>query len=524
MLDGLFTFVGLLEPDGTIVEANRTACEAAGIRREDVLGMPIWESPWWDTTQAARDQVRTAVDRARAGETIRYDLDVRLAGDQVIRMDFQLVPLVEDGVVTGLIPSGIDIDDRRREGERLQAFARFARALAVAVHSDDVAQAVGTYLARALGASFANLALLDPHADEVRLVHDPTLDKAIAERYVTIPLHAPTPLTDAIRSGRTVIVEDDAAREIRYPHLSADTVAAGLVSTASVPLTFDGTRIGAIGVAWSTEIDLVLDPTFADRLTTIAELTAETLARSRASDTRSALMASLQRQVLPHAPEAPELDLSVRYLAAGASLGFGGDWYDVISLDEHRTAVVVGDVVGHGIEAAARMVAVRSALNAVVRLGTPLEDTFTVAGPLIDEPDPAFVGTAVVLVVDTEAGTIRYTSAGHPPVVVRAPDGTTRLLDDVGGIVLGVGERDPAAGSVPFPPGAVAVAYTDGLVETRTSSIDDGIRRLCAVLEAEVDAGAGTDRISDELVASTGGAADLLDDVALVVICHRPPG
>jgi len=121
VLDNLFAFVGVLEPDGTLVEANRAPLEAAGIEPKDVVGKKFWDCYWWNYTPDIQSQLQQSCQRARDGEIIRYDVQVRIAGDHLLWIDFQLAPLRDaDGVVINLIPSGIDISDRKAMVESLK--------------------------------------------------------------------------------------------------------------------------------------------------------------------------------------------------------------------------------------------------------------------------------------------------------------------------------------------------------------------------------------------------------------------
>ncbi len=516
LLDGLFSFVGLLDPEGLVLEMNRTALDALGVEREDVLGRPFWEVSWWEQTQEVEAQLRGAISRAQQGETVRYDAEVCLLDDESMYLDFQLVPLIEEGVVTGLVPSGTDITDRRTEGDRLLAFAELAQALAVAVNTHDVDAALRAHLAVALGAEFANLALLDPATNVVLIAHPHDLDAEIADRYAAIPLDASTPLTEAVRTGEIVVLANPAETAERYPHLVEDTEAAGLMSTASIPLRFENAAGGAIGIGWRHSLHL--DESLLARLIAVGELTEGTLARTRTSDAQVAFITELQSSMLRTPSRLSTLDIAAVYQPAGTGLGFGGDWYDIIEIDEHRTAVVVGDVVGHGIEAAASMVLVRSAIKAVVQLGTPIEDVFSFADKVINQPQSTYIGTALVLIIDTNAEQIRYSSAGHPPVVVVRPDGSSITLEDHSGIVLGVHGRSPVASMAPFPTGSIAVAYTDGLIETRTGTLDDGIDRVRTAAASGQLAGVDALALGDQLIATITDLADLNDDVALVVI------
>lgn len=113
VLDSLFAFVGVLTADGVLLDANRAPLEAAGIRAEDVVGKPFWDTYWWNHDPALQDWLREAVQRARAGESVRRDVLVRMKDDSRMTIDFMLAPLRnERGEVEQLVPSAIDISDR----------------------------------------------------------------------------------------------------------------------------------------------------------------------------------------------------------------------------------------------------------------------------------------------------------------------------------------------------------------------------------------------------------------------------
>ncbi|WP_341730922.1 PAS domain S-box protein [Microcoleus sp. EPA2] len=113
IFDQSFQFVGLLDPDGTVLEANQTALAAGGFRLEDVVGTPFWENQWWQISPETKQQVREAIARAAAGELVRYEVDVLVAGGAVATIDFSIKPIADDtGKVVLLIPEGRDISDR----------------------------------------------------------------------------------------------------------------------------------------------------------------------------------------------------------------------------------------------------------------------------------------------------------------------------------------------------------------------------------------------------------------------------
>ncbi len=130
VLDHLFAFVGVLAPDGTLLDANRAPLDAAGLTLEDVRGLKFWDCHWWNHDPSVQDQLRVAVARAAAGESSRYDVAVRLAGDARITIDFMLAPMRDaSGRVTHLVPSAIDISARKTSEAALRASEARHRAL-----------------------------------------------------------------------------------------------------------------------------------------------------------------------------------------------------------------------------------------------------------------------------------------------------------------------------------------------------------------------------------------------------------
>ncbi|WP_161634928.1 EAL domain-containing protein [Leptolyngbya sp. Heron Island J] len=110
-----FQFIGLLAPDGRLLEANQTALNFGGLRREDVINLPFWQAFWWSLSTATQTQLRESIERAAQGEFIRYEVDVLGADNQIITIDFSLIPVVDDsGEVILIIPEGRDISDRKR--------------------------------------------------------------------------------------------------------------------------------------------------------------------------------------------------------------------------------------------------------------------------------------------------------------------------------------------------------------------------------------------------------------------------
>lgn len=135
VLDSLFAFVGVMSPDGALLQANRAPLEAAGIEAQDVIGKPFWDTYWWNYSDTVREWVRAACQRAAAGEIVREDVTVRMVGDTRMALDFMLVPLRDDeGVITHLIPSAIDISDRLAAQQRIESALRERTVLLQEIH------------------------------------------------------------------------------------------------------------------------------------------------------------------------------------------------------------------------------------------------------------------------------------------------------------------------------------------------------------------------------------------------------
>jgi PAS domain S-box-containing protein len=515
LIDGLFTFVGLCEPDGTLLEANRTALDAAGLTPDDVIGRPFWEAYWWSHDPAVQQRLREAVERGARGEASRYDAVVRVRDGRLITIDFQLVPIVEDGTVTALVPSGMDITDRQREAALVEATGALARELSTVATVADAVAVVLRSAGRALGADFVNLGLVEP-GGEVRLYHPEDLALDIADRYQVVDLGSPSITAAAIRSGETQVLRHPDDHDGRFRDLYRDVTAAGLSCIAAVPLRRGGQPTGALGVGWAE--DRLITPSEHARLDTVAKLCAQTLDRARRGDHQQEFLATLQAHLLPDPPEVPHLDVAVRYEPATDHLGFGGDWYDVAALDEDRTVVVVGDIVGHGIDAAARMSQVRGILMGLLQIGIGLDDLLARAARPLARLADGFLGTVAIAVVDTAWCTVDYACAGHPPPLLRHADGSVEVLGGGRHTVLGLATGTTPPGRADFPSGATLLLYSDGLVERRGEPLDDGIVRLVDTLAAtrETDASGALGRITAAML--PGGRRG--DDVAAVVVRH----
>ncbi|MFJ8001136.1 SpoIIE family protein phosphatase [Streptomyces sp. NPDC096310] len=246
---------------------------------------------------------------------------------------------------------------------------------------------------------------------------------------------------------------------------------------------------------------------------------AEAAERLRTSEQRHRrTVVTLQRSLLPQELEQPDdLRVAATYRPGGEDAAVGGDWYDVITLGAGRTALVIGDVMGRGVRAAAVMGQLRTAVRAYARLDLPPHEVLQLLDGLAAEIDASQIATCVYAVHDPNEGRLVYASAGHLPILVRAADGSVERAEDPTGPPLGTGGWLHTSGSIGLPPGSTAVLYTDGLVERRGEDIDEGV----ASLERALSGAQGSPQVvCDRLIRSLGVTDDHDDDVAVLVLQH----
>lgn len=382
----------------------------------------------------------------------------------------------------------------------------------------EVAQFIASRAAACVGADYSNVALLDPTGDFLRVFHDSVLEQEIADRYTDIPLDAPFPLTKAARERVTVLLGDLDAYRQQFPDIVADTVAAGYQATASLPLNrTDGSPVGAIGFAWTepTRFDAKLEAA----LRAVVHLCAETMERAERYDAEHTLIVELQDRLLGDIPTLPGVQTVARYLPATKVPFVGGDWYDGLLVGESKMAIVVGDVTGHGVAAAADMALVRGMVSALLHAGIAVSDVFREVSGVLDERKGMLLATAALAVIDVAADTVTFATAGHPPPLLLLPDGEVRLLSTANGPMIGVSTTRAVADTAPFPAGARLVMYTDGLVERRDRTFDVGVAEAAHHLATLSHPLSSRDLLDSLLKALVAGESE--DDIAIIVVEHE---
>ncbi|MEV6615008.1 SpoIIE family protein phosphatase [Streptomyces sp. NPDC051051] len=376
---------------------------------------------------------------AEAGTRIGTTLDLRQTAEEIVQM---LVPQLADSADVQLLEEVLQPDES-----------------AASTHG----------VVRRMAAHFP-----DPAAPTAKLLPGMTSQIPHGSLYERVITEGRP--TNLYRSDVPALVSDP-----RSDHLRAYLM--GLGSARLIPLVARGKVLGAVIVTRLRtrepfdEQDCVL----IDELAARAALNIDNaLMYTRQRAAALTLRRSLTNSALP---VVPGLELTGRYLPASEH-DVGGDWFDVIALPDGRTGLVIGDVMGHGIHAAAVMGQLRTAVRTLARHDIPPARMLRSLDAVVADMGEDEMATCVYAVHDPASGGCLVARAGHPPPAVTAPDGSVTFLDGPPGTPLGTGGHEFRTEEVPLPPGGLLVLYTDGLVEARGRDFDQGLDRLARALRA----------------------------------------
>lgn len=401
------------------------------------------------------------------------------------------------------------------EDRRAARRSRLAADLAAATTVEELWQAIGEGAALPVEGAVANIAVIEGER-VVTKPHDPGREGA-DERMAELAVADRAPYLEALRTLSPVLLGDAQECERRFPDLAGPMAEAGIGAAAFVPVfdAYDRPR-GALGIGWDHPVTFTA--AIVNELRTVAEVCGQALERASLYDVEHQLIGALQERILVDVPAVSDLEVHAHYQPAVSGLGIGGDWYEGIVDDRGRLVVVIGDVAGHGVAAAADMARLRAAISTLVRAGTPLELVFDLATSSLraDGDLDSPIATAAAAVLDVGAGAVHYVSAGHPPLMLRRADGSVEVLSGGRRPLIGVEAPPVRAASAPLEPGSILVAYTDGLVERRGELIDDSLDRLAEALRDAPDRDPAT--VGRHLLDRCLSGTRPDDDVALVVV------
>jgi len=432
--------------------------------------------------------------------------------------DDYLVKPFTAGELLARVSAHLQLDQLRRQGERrLELLQQATAALSAAATPAEVSQVAITHLGYLLDAPATTLyELREPGALE--WVAGRGVAPELARTWSTLPLSSPIAFADAARRHRPVWLESLADCQ-PYPGMAALAAQDGYPAHAGLPLVIGQRCLGVLVALF----DRPRQFTQAERTAAVslAGQCAQALDRARLYRAEHTIAETLQRSLLPgQLPEFDRLALAARYLPGALEGAAGGDWYDVLALDEQRLAIVVGDVVGKGAVAAAVMGQLRTALAAYLLEGHGPAAALERLDRLAARIPGALASTAAVMILDLGSGQLCWTRAGHPPPLLIEPDALCYLTEGAGG-PLGVPRRPPyPEATTQITPGTCLLLYTDGLIERRGQILDEGLDHLTATATA-----LGSEPPSillEGLLAHALPEAGPADDIALIAVRYLP--
>ncbi|MFC9546473.1 SpoIIE family protein phosphatase [Streptomyces sp. NPDC056956] len=521
--DGLFS----LDQDGRVTYANRRCEELLGCDRQQLLGHHPWQVISWLRDPAYEDRYRAAMLSQEPVTYLVHDPHGTWLG-------FVLYPGVHGltgrvfrttapvstrpttpgraGALIGPAAAGPPEPVVAARAGVLYHVVQMASVLTEAVTVKDVCRAVAEQLLPAFGAQ--EIALYTVRDGRMHLLWESGYPEGFLDPFEGVPLDAQLPGVHALTTRFPLFFESPDALSKAYPGIALDR----MHSWSFLPLIASGHAVGSCILGWAAPHRFTPDERSA--LTALSGLSAQALERARLYDAESAVARGLQEGLLPHRLPAIEgLVTTGRYLPGTQGMAIGGDWYDVIKTGR-GVALVIGDVEGHSVGAAAVMGQLRSAVHAFATSGRPPQEVITHTNRLLAELEADAFATCCYIELDPRSGRALAVRAGHPPPLLRHPDGRTETLDLLGGVMLGV-EPDALypVTALTLTPGSVLALYTDGLVEQPGSDIETGIQAARACLaRTRTDS---VEHLADQLIKAARRAEDRPDDVALLLTAYN---
>ncbi|AKJ09014.1 PAS/PAC sensor protein [Streptomyces incarnatus] len=502
-----------LDLHGRIGFVNTAAAELLGRPAGELLGTPLWASVPWLNDPMYEDRYRGALLSQEAMSFVA----LRPPGEW---LSFRMYPSTT-GLSVRITRVGAVAEAARgpaREDApppRLVTISQvlsFAGALTEAVGVQDVVQLVWDEVAPAVGSQA--MVILGSQGGRLHVLgHRGYPDPHTVERFDGLPLTERTPGTQALNSGVPAFFDSQVELERLYPgrHETPD----GFAAWAYLPLIASGRPVGTCVLAYAEPHVFPADERAV--LTSLGGLIAQALERARLYDAKHRLAHGLQQALLPRilAPP-PGIEAAARYLPATHGMDIGGDFYDLVPTLP-LTAAVIGDVQGHNVTAAGLMGQIRTGVRAYTTVGQAPHEVMSSTNRLLVDLGSELFASCLYLRLDPARGRAVMARAGHPPPLLRRPDGRVRVLDLAGGPLLGIApDAVYPTTEVSLAPGSVLVLYTDGLVEAPGVDIEDALCGLGALLSETGDR--PLEQLADDVVRQSAAARERVDDVAVLLL------
>ncbi|MEU2750537.1 SpoIIE family protein phosphatase [Streptomyces collinus] len=502
-----------LDLEGRVTFITDTAARLLGRGADRLLGTRPWQSLSWLDDPVYEDHYRTAVvSRAPVSFAALRPPDQPLT--------FQLYPDTS-GISVRVLPSKEQAGDPPPAGARPPAAAptgrlyqlvHLAAALTESVTVRDLVELITHQILPAFGAQ--GLVLSGVDAGRLKITGYHGYPAEVMERLDALFLDTDlTPAGQVLASGTPAFFADPAELAVSYPRAPQIS---GKQAWAFLPLIIAGRPVGCCILSYARPHTFTADERAV--LTSLSGLIAQALDRARLYDTKHRLVHELQRALLPRAlPRLPGLDVAARYLPAGHGTEVGGDFFDVLRVNDTTAAAVIGDVEGHSVAAAALMGQVRTAIHAHATAGAAPGQVLARTNRLLADLDSDLLVSCLYVHLDLAGRQASFASAGHVPPLLRHARHPARVLDVDPGPLLGIdtGGRYPVT-TVPLFPGTTLALYTDGLVELPGTDAT----RTTTDLAGHLDAADGQDleRLIDRLVRHTTPTGQHNDDIAVLLL------
>ena len=506
-----------VDDEWRITFANLEAERLLGFSEEELFGRLLWDLP-----AARRFPGLESGCRRAAAEDRPAGFDVQMS-DSGQRFHLRLVPGPD-----GRTLYFQDVTEKRRlaqereaaeraAAERAVRIAELTTELAKATTSRDVVDVVARRVLPPVGA--AGLLVQVIEGDRLHHVGAVGYPDEFLAGVDNRPRAMGDPAWGPIASGTPLFLSSAQEFAARFPHLADLPERLGNEAWAFLPLTASDHTFGVCVVAFDRP-RLLTDEERA-LLTTISALVAQSLERARLYDAEHTRSRELQRSLLPQGlPQLPECTAAARYLPAGRGADVGGDWYDIIPLSGGRVALVVGDVMGHGLPEAATMGRLRTAVHTLADLELPPDEIMGHLNDIVVGMGETSYATCLYALYDSTTRVCSLARAGHPPPALVHPDGTVYFPEPDADPPLGAAEPPFETVELEVSEGSLLVLYTDGLVESAKREIDEGMAELARMLSTAHENGTAVDleRLCDTLTAGLLPTEQrAADDAALLV-------
>jgi serine phosphatase RsbU (regulator of sigma subunit)/PAS domain-containing protein len=526
---------------GLVVYANPRAGHLLGVPRERLVGRPLWETVPWLNQAASEEHLRGAlltpdpahfhvrlpaaeppagteppsVARPYEGDWLHVSL---YPGPDLITCTATPASRVPHDAPEPMDPDAPAPDSAASTAPQYRPIV-LAIALTEAVTAQQVSAVVMQELLPAFGGRRLAIYLLQER--HLYLAWESGFPEGFLAPFEGVALDARLPGVETLTTGRPLFFDSMQQLAAAYPGIALDAVEG---SRAFLPLIASGRPVGSCILGFDGPRSFTSEERTV--LTALAGLIAHAMEKAQRYDTEAALARGLQQALLPRRlSQHAGVETAGRYLPGTEGMDVGGDWYDVVEAGD-GLALVIGDVQGHGVQAAATMGQLRSAVRAFALGDRPPEEVMGGTNHLLIDLDPGQFASCCYVRLDPATGVARAARAGHLPPLLRHADGRTEVVELPGGVVLGV---DPRAHypvtELRLEPGAILALYTDGLVERAGHDIDEGITALRTVLaEAEGPVRRSLADVADRLTATARQAVDRPDDIALLLATRRGDG